>query len=118
MYTHRSLEIVEQQTLVSPYIQRHDPLEAPRVAVGTDRLCSTSPSYSGLGLIRIAHAGFLSDRTHCTMMTSKSVCLTRVPDSGSRSLWPNVGFYLAREDSGGKFDDSLPAFTLKNEINN
>ena len=40
-------------------------------------------SDSGLCLVRTEHARFLSDTTHCPIMTSKSVCRTAVPDSGS-----------------------------------
>ena len=33
--------------------------------------------------MRIVRARFPSDTTHCPMVTSKSVCPTTVPDSGS-----------------------------------
>ena len=32
----------------------------------------------------LAQVGFLSDTTYCPMMMSRSVCRTRVPDSGSK----------------------------------
>ena len=37
-------------------------------------------------LMRIAHAGFLSDTTHCPMVTSKSVGRMTVPESESGPL--------------------------------
>ena len=42
----------------------------------------TSPTDSVLSLTRTAHARFLSDTTHCPMVTSKPVCRTTVPDNG------------------------------------
>ena len=36
--------------------------------------------------MRIAHARFLSDRPHCPMATSKSVCLRTVPDIGAEGV--------------------------------
>ena len=37
---------------------------------------------SVLCLMRAVHARFLSDTTHCSMVTSNSVCRTTVPESG------------------------------------
>ena len=45
-----------------------------------------SSSDSVLCLMRTAHARFLSDTTHCPMMTSKPVCRTTMPSQRIRAL--------------------------------
>ena len=48
-----------------------------------NRQTLTSPSDSVSCLMRTAHARFLSDTTHCLIVTSRSVCRETVPDIGS-----------------------------------
>ena len=52
------------------------------VAVGAQRPGLHHLTVSSMCLMRIVHA-FLSDTTHCPMVTSKSVCRTTVLESGS-----------------------------------
>ena len=44
-----------------------------------------SPSDSILCMMRMAHAAFLSDTTHCPMVTSRSICRTTMPDNDTGS---------------------------------
>ena len=50
------------------------------------RYILTSPSDCVLCLLRTAHARFLSDKTHCSKVTSTSICPTTMFDKGSRLL--------------------------------
>ena len=52
----------------------------------TQRQFLTSPLESIFCLMRIVRARFLSDRAHCPMVTSKSVCRMTVPNSGSGTI--------------------------------
>ena len=47
----------------------------------------TSPSDSVLCLLRKVHARFPSDRAHCSMVTSKSVCHRTALDGGLGHLF-------------------------------
>ena len=69
-----------------------DPDPLPRTVVGQwdKTYCCygsiqtlTLSSDSVLRLMRIAHARFMSDTTHCRMVTSKFVFLATAPDDGS-----------------------------------
>ena len=50
----------------------------------------TSSSESVLCLVRIVHATFPSDSTHCLTVTSKSVCCATVPSGGREGFTPST----------------------------
>ena len=63
------------------YQARSDP-----ISCYGSRLILTSPSDGVLCSLRIAHARFLSDTTHCPKMIPKSACRRTVSNSGSGPL--------------------------------
>ena len=80
------------------------------------RLTSTSDSV--LCLMRIAHARFLSDTTHCPIVTSKSVCRTTVSDGGSGAFTEEIlatgnSANLTHAGPGAKTHSLVPEDTLR-----
>ena len=53
--------------------------------------------------MRAAHAGFLSDTTHCSMVMSEPICRTTVPGLVGRGRDAMAGYTFIPEGSGSDF---------------